>query len=287
MEPTQVDLFLEFQTESHDVSLRIPVLPSALEFERSSDNASSSTIRLGEVNVLRRPKLISFTIDSFFPKNNASHFVRGRDEFYTPDYYATLLTYLQDSRVPAKAVFAGLEIESFYVSVESFKFRSEFGDADMGYQLSLKEYRHYGASANKLVTTKPIFSGDHAQAVSGVGPARPKTEFSIGDRVVVNGTHYRDPYGGVAFLPTPIDFMCQNYQTALAKGIQSLRNAPAALYEQAAVIIGIKCNGNQLIKSSLPGQLETKTELEVFFPYRIAVNERALGWVEKSSLRHQ
>lgn len=291
---SEYDIYLTFDTpnrqgEDYDgVSLRLPVLPEQLQFVRGGDNISSSTVKHGEVNVLRKPKLTTFQIDSFFPRSGERGYVRGREEFYSPDYYMTMLTWLQDNKAPAKAVFCGFDIEAMYVSVESITFSYQHADEDITYSLSLKEYRPYGANSRRLVALKPLFSGDNATAYNAVREARPKTpsKFSIGDRVIVNGLYFRDAYGGVAFLPTPMDFMCQNYKTAAAKGIESIRNAPGQLLEQEAVIIGIKRNGKQLIKSSLPGGIQNKTELDAFFPYQIAVDQKALGWVAKSSLRH-
>lgn len=289
---SEYDIYLTFNTPEREnsdyegVSLRLPVLPEQLQFVRGGDNVSSSTVKHGEVNVLRRPKLTTFQIDSFFPRTGERGYVRGREEFYSPDYYMTMLTWLQDNKTPAKAVFSGFDIEAMYVSVESFTFSYNHADDDITYSLSLKEYRPYGANSRRLVALKPLFSGSNATAYSAVRPARPKTSFSIGDRVIVNGLYFRDAYGGVAFLPTPMDFMCQNYKIAVVKGVASIRNAPAQLLEQEAVIIGIKRNGKQLIKSSLPGGVQNKTELGVLFPYQIAVDQKAVGWVAKSSLRH-
>lgn len=289
---SEYDIYLTFNTPERQgdnyngVSLRLPVLPEQLQFVRSGDNISSSTVKHGEVNVLRKPKLITFQIDSFFPRSGERGYVRGREAFYSPDYYMTMLTWLQDNKTPAKAVFSGFDIEAMYVSVENFTFSYGYADEDISYSLSLKEYRPYGANSRRLVALKPLFSGDNVTAYNAVREARPKTSFSIGDRVIVNGLYYRDAYGGTAFLPTPIDFMCQNYKTAVSKGIASVRNAPAQLLEQEAVIIGIKRNGRQLIKSSLPGSVQNKTELDVLFPYQIAVDQKALGWVAKTSLRH-
>lgn len=289
------DIYLEFKTPEHDVSLRLPVLPEQISFNRPGDNVSSSTVKHGEVNVLRKPKLITFQIDSFFPRRGSRNYIRGLDKFYSPDYYMTLLTWLQDTKTPAKAVFTrsdpdrfvvGFDMEAMYVSVENFTYSYIFADDDVNYSLSLKEYRPYGASSRRLSVIKPLFSGDMATAYNAVREGRVKTSFSIGDRVIVNGLYYRDSMGGLAFIPTPIDFMCQNYTSAISKTIESFKSAPSELVEQEATIIGIKRNGPQLIKSSMPGGLQNKTEFEVLFPYQIAVNKKALGWVAESSLRH-
>lgn len=288
---SEYDIYLTFDTpmrhgeDYNGASLRLPVLPEQLQFVRGGDNISSSTVKHGEVNVLRKPKLTTFQIDSFFPRKGGRVYIRGREAFYSPEYYMTMLTWLQDNKKPAKAVFCGFDIEAMYVSVENFTFSYQYADDDITYSLSLKEYRPYGSSSRRLVALKPLFSGDNATAYNAVRLARPKTSFSIGDRVIVNGQYYRDAYGGAAFLPTPMDFMCQNYKTATSKGIESIRNVPAQLLEQEAVIIGIKRNGKQLIKSSLPGGIQTKTELGVLFPYQIAVEQKAIGWVAESSLR--
>jgi len=290
----EYDIYLTFDTperkgnEYDGVSLRLPVMPEQIQFVRGGDNISTSTVKHGEVNVLRKPKLTTFQIDSFFPRKGERTYIRGREAFYSPDYYMTMLTWLQDNKTPAKAVFCGFDIEAMYVSVENFTFSYQYADDDIAYSLSLKEYRPYGANSRRLVALKPLFSGDSATAYHAVREARPKSplEFSIGDRVIVNGPYFRDAYGGMAFLPTPMDFMCQNYKTAISKGIESIRNAPAQMLEQEAVIIGIKRNGRMFIKSSLPGGVQSKTELDVMFPYHIAVDQKALGWVAVSSLRH-
>ena len=69
---SECDIYLEFETPEHQgddaVSLRLPVLPEQLAFTRAGDNVSTSTVKHGEVNVLRKPKLITFQIDSFFPR---------------------------------------------------------------------------------------------------------------------------------------------------------------------------------------------------------------------------
>lgn len=287
---SECDIYLEFETPEHQgddaVSLRLPVLPEQLAFTRAGDNVSTSTVKHGEVNVLRKPKLITFQIDSFFPRTGERNYVRGREAFYSPNYYLTMIAWLQNTKAPAKAVFVGFDMEAMYVTVENFTFTYAFADDDVTYSLSLKEYRPYGANSRRLVALKPLFSGDKATAYNAVREARPKTEFSIGDRVIVNGNYYRDPMGGAAFLPLPIDLMCQNYATAVAKGIDAIKNAPSQLLEQEAVIIGIRRNGPQLIKGSLPGSVQTKTTIDTSFPYQIAVNQKALGWVAKRSMRH-
>lgn len=287
---SECDIYLEFETPerrgANAVSLRLPVMPEQLSFSRMGDNVSSSTLKIGEVNILRKPKLVTFQIESFFPRTAQRSFIRGRESFYTPDFYLTMLTWLQDTKTPAKAVFVGLDIEAMFVSVESFTFNYAFADDDVAYSLALKEFKPYSPNMLHIMTINPLFSGDKVTAYNAVGVARQKTGFCIGDKVIVNGSYFRTPDGEAAFLKVPIDFMCKSYAAAATDIFDTIKNAPSSLVEQEAVIIGIRRNGPQLIKGSLPGDLQTKTESNVRFPYQIAVNKRALGWVSETSIRH-
>lgn len=281
----EMDIYLEFKTDENDVLLRFPVLPQQLQFVRAGSNVSSSTVKRGEVNILRKPKLMTFQIDSFFPRDASRSYIRGREKAYSPEYYETMLTWLQDNKKPAKAVFVGFDIESMYVSIESLTFQHDAGDNDLTYSLQLKEYRFYGEQAREIVTVEPLFSGTKAKLLQMTTTTRPKTDFCIGDRVIVDGAVFGDSFGAVALIPTPLDFMCVPFENAPRSDLNAIRNALPEMVSQEAVIVGYQPNGRQ-VSINVLGQLETGTVFDAIAPYQIAIDGKAAGWVSKSALRH-
>lgn len=116
--------------------MKFPINPEELKIERPSEGSSIEVSGVGEVNVLKKPKLASLTIESFFWHQN--NLVPGR-------LYTNWLDIWQKSKKPARLIITGLNI-FMEVTCEHFTPSYKAGEeSDIYFSLSMKEYKPYGA----------------------------------------------------------------------------------------------------------------------------------------------
>lgn len=280
MTASDVDIWLDL---GQDEQFKLPVLPAELAFATASGNESTETIRLGEITLLRQRKLREFSISSFLPKSPYASWIRTRDEFRKPEFYLGRFQRLMESKKPTRFIVTGLGMKAFYVSLERFEFRYVAQDDDVHYTLDLKEYRHFAARGRELTVVDPLFADSDDVAMEIQEVDRPKTSFSIGDKVIVNGPAFRDAWGGMAFLQTPTNFLTYSPASLAWDIFDALRNWPSALVARRCTIINIETDVNRTMRG-----IDLGAGLTVIAPYQVAddADRLALGWVAEEVMMH-
>lgn len=150
---------------------RLPVNPSEIEIQEQGQGSTHNIINLGEINVIKEPKLSEITFESFFPAQPYP-FVVG-EELLTPASYVDMITSWMRNKQIARLIMTDGAVDiNMLVSIEDFTWR-EVGGAvgDIEYELTLKRYVHY---APKQVQIK--VQQAQQKAVAQKKQTRPQTK---------------------------------------------------------------------------------------------------------------
>nr|PZN50824.1 MAG: peptidoglycan-binding protein LysM [Bacteroidota bacterium] len=130
---------------------RIPVNPPEIEIEEQGQGNTYTIVKLGEINVIKEPKLSEISFDSFFPGQRYP-FVVGKT-LLTPARYVELINkWMREKQVVRLVMTDGAIDINMPVSIEGFTWREKAGAVgDIEYELSLKRYVYH---APKRVTIK-------------------------------------------------------------------------------------------------------------------------------------
>lgn len=181
---------IRFMFAFENQAVMLPVNPEELTLSIKGSNKSVEVIKIGEVNILRERKLKTLDIKCFFPVDEYPPYVLTKGKFENPQFYIDFFNNIIQQKKPVLFTVNDTDI-SFYVSIEDFNYSRTFGTEDVYYNLSLKEYKNYGAERANIVEEE---TGEIVATVEEP-ETRVKTGFAIGDEVVVNGKYYYSSYG--------------------------------------------------------------------------------------------
>lgn len=181
---------------------RLPINPAAIDVKESGQSKTYDISKLGNINVIRNPKLAEISFESIFPATEYP-FVIGelRDPF---DYIEQIEKWMQVKK-PVQFVFAGSSFDlNTLVSIESFNWR-EVGGAvgDIEYSIQLRKYKPYGAKKVEIVVRKDAAP---VRILSADTPSRPDTReqpqtytlvagdtlWKIAQKMLGNGNRWRE-----------------------------------------------------------------------------------------------
>lgn len=176
--------------------IQLPVNPQSLAISSSGNNRTEEVVKLGEINIIRQPKLQECSIKCFLPSNSNGPFVLTAGQFKQPQFYIDFFNNIRNTKKPCRFIISDTKI-NMLVSIEDFDWNIEAGDDDVYYTLKLKEYKTYSAKVVKVTPSNTNTTTANKQTNTQRAPV-PAT-FSIGDMVVVNGKYTADSYGGGSF----------------------------------------------------------------------------------------
>lgn len=141
-----IDLTFEFRRDS----LTLPVNPENIEISEPGNNQKTNVVGLGEIIIPRERGLASFKISSFFPDDSDMEFFKT----------------WRDAKKPGHFTADGLDID-MDVAIEDFLYDRRSGEENrVYYQLSLSEYRPYGARIVVMPTPTTALPSAQLRAVS-------------------------------------------------------------------------------------------------------------------------
>lgn len=181
---------IRFFFEYNNTVVQLPVNPEQISIKSNGNNKTEEIVKLGEINILREPRLHSCSIKCFLPVSSNAPFVLTGGRFEPPQFYIDFFNKIIKDKKPCRFIVSDTSINMF-VSIENFEYTRKHGDEDTAYTLDLKEYRTFSA---KVVTIQPTTS----KAVTST-TTRTKTGFAIGDTVIVNGKYWYTSYGASPF----------------------------------------------------------------------------------------
>ena len=177
-----------FFFEYNNQVVRLPVNPEKITITKPGNNKTEEIVSIGEINILREPKLSSCSINSFLPVNSNAPYVLTAAKFEAPQFYIDFFNKIMTDKKPARFIISGTLI-NMLVSIEKFDYTLTAGDDDTYFTLDLKEYKKYSAKVVKIQTNT------NTTTATTTGQQREKTGLAIGDEVVVNGKYWYDSYG--------------------------------------------------------------------------------------------
>lgn len=133
-----------------------PVNPME-EFTTTAPAESDSVdlIGVGEVSIIKKPRLMSWTFSSFFPKEWGPYC--NYKSLKDPSEYVKLILKWKDSGVPSRFIVTGAEVELNYsVTIESFNFTDKAGEVgDIHFEINLKEYKYVAPKQVVITIVNP------------------------------------------------------------------------------------------------------------------------------------
>ena len=172
-------IWLSFNNQAE--GFQLPVNPSSIEMSDGSKGQTYDVAELGEINVIKNPKLTTYRISSIFPAQKypfvdgpilQSVFVDGEGELVKDGVktnpYVWRLTKWMASKRPIRFVFTGDTFDiNVAVSIEAFDWKEVAGSSgDIEFTLSLKKYVFY--AAQRVTVNQP--PGGTPQIVKVAGP---------------------------------------------------------------------------------------------------------------------
>ncbi|MBB6670284.1 LysM peptidoglycan-binding domain-containing protein [Cohnella nanjingensis] len=160
-------IWLSFNNQAE--GFQIPVNPGSIEIGDGSKGTTYDVAGLGEINVIKNPKLSEYSFSSIFPSLSSRRaFVSGitvdplvqADLQYAPEDYINYLTKWMGTKRPIRFVFTGDSFDiNVAASIESFEWKEVAGSGgDVEYTLKMKKYVFYSAQkvkVEKATATKP------------------------------------------------------------------------------------------------------------------------------------
>ncbi|QTH46541.1 LysM peptidoglycan-binding domain-containing protein [Cohnella sp. LGH] len=193
---------------------QVPVNPSSIEMSDGSKGATYDIVELGEISVIKHPKLTTYRFSSIFPAqrypfvdvpllqtltsaNESSVKVKTNP-------YVDYITRWMATKRPIRFVFTGDTFDiNEAVSIESFDWKEAAGSSgDIEYTLALRKYVFY--SAQRLIVKTAAGGGGKKLANAGKPRAddreKPKTYtlragdtlWKVAKSVLGNGDRWRE-----------------------------------------------------------------------------------------------
>ncbi|EHQ88294.1 LysM peptidoglycan-binding domain-containing protein [Desulfosporosinus youngiae] len=134
-------------------TIELPVMPGALEIGEGGNNKTYDIVALGEINVIKNPKLSEYAFSSFFPAQRYP-FVTVQPLLLPYEYVKLILKWMK-SREPIRFVFISDTFDiNTLASIEGFDWKEEAGrSGDIDYSLKLKKYVPYSARRAVSIST--------------------------------------------------------------------------------------------------------------------------------------
>ena len=135
------DDYVKVSLEYNGSSITFPINPEQLKEIIASDSVTEKIENIGEISIPQTPSLSTITFQSFF---------WGDRDTKKPREYINWIKTWQKSRKPAELTVSRFNW-NMKVTCESFSHWVNAGEEnDIYFQISLKEYRDYGAKRVKL-----------------------------------------------------------------------------------------------------------------------------------------
>lgn len=194
-------------------TIQLPVNPAKLSIKTPNGNKTVPIVSLGEVNILKEPKLKSISFKSFFPVASAQNYPyvltgnherdfysallkqvlgkQNKNTFILPEQYVKIIEEIRKNKEPIRFIILGLpETLNGLFSIEKFDYGYEDGDPDIVYNIELKAYQLYAIKECTL--------GEDGKVYVNGGVVRVDESDSMlapysNCKVNVTGTIYKDP----------------------------------------------------------------------------------------------
>lgn len=184
---------IKFFVQSNEYGiLQIPVNPESIRVRNAGNNRVVNVVGLGDVNVLRNPRLEEYSFECFFPKSNGIY--TGKSYIATPFLLGDPNTYIENvkdlmvQRKVVKFVISDLNVNAL-VTIENFEYVPTAGDDDITYNMTLKKYQIFGVKEARINADGTVTVKSTSREQFNFNN---KENFYSGALVAINGTIYTD-----------------------------------------------------------------------------------------------
>ncbi|MDR0300613.1 MAG: hypothetical protein LBI13_11145 [Streptococcaceae bacterium] len=178
-----------YTTDPQNVTVELPVTPEEITFTCERTDGTVEILKLGEVNLIGKPKLMDITITASLPVN-PEQFTIGTAQSINPNgakYYIPYFQSWQNMEKSGRLTITDT-VSNIPVTISKFEFGYKDGNIDeYVYTLTLKEWRDFGA--------KKVNVTWGGQVNGGTPKPAPPVKIGVGSTVIVNGQLFRDSYG--------------------------------------------------------------------------------------------
>lgn len=194
-------------------TIQIPVNPDKLSIKSKNGNKVVPVVSLGEVNILKEPKLKTISFKSFFPVASTQNYPyvltgnyeanfysalikqilgkQNKNAFILPEKYVEIFESIRKNKEPVRFIVLGLpQTINGLFSVERFDYGYEEGDSDITYEMELKSYQLYSIKECVVDANGNIIPND---GVIRVDDSDSMLAPYSGCKVNVTGNIYKDP----------------------------------------------------------------------------------------------
>ncbi|AJS59850.1 LysM peptidoglycan-binding domain-containing protein [Paenibacillus sp. IHBB 10380] len=195
---------IELSYNNHEVFFQIPVLPEEIEIEGAGQGETHDVAGLGEINVIKAPKLKEISFSGVFPADMSNAIQSGG--FDGPADFIQRIEDWMNKKRPIRFIYVSDSLQiNIPASIEDFNYK-EVGGAvgDWEYEISLKEFVFYAAKkvtfakkatasgTKKTATkTKPKRADERAKAKT-VTVKSGDTLFIIAKKNLGDGSRYKE-----------------------------------------------------------------------------------------------
>lgn len=157
-----MDYSIQLSFNNRSEYIYFPVIPESIEFSDAGDGSTFNVSRLGEINVIKSPKLREVSFSGIFPADYSPYHFRydardlgaQKESYRDPyEYVKDIIRWMQTGR-PVRLIFSSARYTvNMAVSIESFDWKETAGTVgDIQYEIQLKQYVFY--AAQKVVPLK-------------------------------------------------------------------------------------------------------------------------------------
>ncbi len=174
---------------------KIPVNPPEIETDYPAKNKTTDVIEKGEVVVPRKPALIKYSWESFFPGNDGSYVNEGARE---PEYYIKRIKKAWKNKKKMRLIITRSDLydTNMQCLISNFKTKEKGGEMyDIYYSIELTEYRNYAPEIVTIIQT-PTQQQPQAQVTEEPQREVETPVLRVGASVIANGPYCYDSYGG-------------------------------------------------------------------------------------------
>ncbi|OPJ58436.1 LysM peptidoglycan-binding domain-containing protein [Clostridium oryzae] len=134
-----LEFILSAKIKGETKKLVLPVTPESFEINTGNNNTTVEVEKIGEINLLGKPKLTTISISSFFPSQK--YYFSKNKHFHKPYKCVQMIRSFMKNG-PVNFSITGVDIgksKQFYI--ESFVYGENDGTGDVNFTIELKEYR--------------------------------------------------------------------------------------------------------------------------------------------------
>jgi nucleoid-associated protein YgaU len=149
---------IELSFNNYSDSFLIPINPESMEIKEGGQGKTYTVASLGEINVIKSPRLTEISFSSTFPAQRYPFVVVKESERLAPERYLEKINAWRESKRPIRfhAVSSTYVID-MPMSIENFEWKEVAGSpGDIEYQLALKKHVFYAAKKVAIVQAQTI-----------------------------------------------------------------------------------------------------------------------------------